>query len=156
MPPGASGSPAPSEAARGAGEKRIPLASVTCVRMHSKLKYEFELVCTSRSYRLRAPSAQALALWVTAISSEWLQLRNPPSQLAPPTPLIPHYADSACSAAHPTAMPGYGAGMAPAGIAAVSSIAPLESAHSQQRWAGAPAAAPAPSVPLAVYRESVM
>ena len=61
------------------GEKRIPLTSVTCVRMHSKLKYEFELICTSRSYRLRAPSAQALALWVTAISSEWLQLRSPPT-----------------------------------------------------------------------------
>ena len=61
------------------GEKRIPLTSVTCVRMHSKLKYEFELICTSRSYRLRAPSAQALALWVTAISSEWLQLRSLPT-----------------------------------------------------------------------------
>ena len=61
------------------GERRIPLSSVKCVRMHSKLKYEFELVCTTRSYRLRAPSAQALALWVTAISSEWLQLRNAPA-----------------------------------------------------------------------------
>ena len=48
--------------------------------MHSKLKYEFVLVCPGRTYRLRAPSAQALALWVTAISSEWLQLRNPPQQ----------------------------------------------------------------------------
>ena len=69
------------------GEKRILLSSVTHVRMHSKLKYEFELVCTNRSYRLRAPSAQALALWVTAISSEWLQLSRPGgSESQPQTP----------------------------------------------------------------------
>uniref|UniRef100_A0A7S2G347 PH domain-containing protein n=1 Tax=Haptolina brevifila TaxID=156173 RepID=A0A7S2G347_9EUKA len=58
------------------GEKCIPLVTVTSVRMHSKLKYEFEVVCTTRSYRLRAPSAQSLALWVTAISSEWMQLQH--------------------------------------------------------------------------------
>jgi len=57
-------------------EKRIPLATVTCVRMYSKLKYEFEVVCKHRSYRLRAPSAQALALWVAAISSEWMALQH--------------------------------------------------------------------------------
>ena len=39
-------------------EKRIALGSVLNVRVHSKLKFEFELVCTSRSFRLRAPSAQ--------------------------------------------------------------------------------------------------
>ena len=66
----------------GAGrEKRIALSSITCVRMHSKLKYEFEVVCSHRSYRLRAPSAQALALWVTHLSSEWLALRDPPTHL---------------------------------------------------------------------------
>ena len=70
-------------------QRNVKLASMTCVRMHSKLKYEFELVCTSRSYRLRAPSAQALALWVTAISSEWLQLRNPTTPLPAPTPQRP-------------------------------------------------------------------
>ena len=61
-------------------EKRIPLAGVTYVGIHSKLKYEFVVVGPKRTYRLRAPSAQALAFWVTAISSEWLQLRNPPQQ----------------------------------------------------------------------------
>lgn len=44
--------------------------------MYSKLKYEFEVVCKHRSYRLRAPSAQALALWVAAISSEWMALQH--------------------------------------------------------------------------------
>ncbi|KAL3925333.1 MAG: hypothetical protein SGPRY_003674, partial [Prymnesium sp.] len=42
----------------GSSDKRIDLASVLNVRVHSKLKFEFELVCISRSFRLRAPSAQ--------------------------------------------------------------------------------------------------
>ena len=40
-------------------EKRIPLSSVLNVRVVSKLKFEFELVCSVRSFRLRTPSAQA-------------------------------------------------------------------------------------------------
>ena len=57
-------------------EKRIPLASVLNVRVHSKVKFEFELVSTTRSLRLRAPSAHALRLWVTTISAEWLQIKH--------------------------------------------------------------------------------
>jgi len=68
--------------ADGAVEKRIALASVLNVRVHSKLKFEFELVCTSRSFRLRAPSAQALAVWVTTISAEWMQLHHKSTQKA--------------------------------------------------------------------------
>ena len=34
-------------------------SSVLNVRVHSKLKFEFELVCSVRSFRLRTPSAQA-------------------------------------------------------------------------------------------------
>ena len=122
-----------------AGEKRIPLASVTCVRMHSKLKYEFELVCTTRSYRLRAPSAQALALWVTAISSEWLQLRNPPTQQEQPTQQ---------SASQPAAMP--------PSIPAGAHYGPM--AHPSERWSAALSAAPAnaPAAAPLPGEESVM
>merc|ERR1719198_1934495 len=68
--------------ADGAVEKRIALGSVLNVRVHSKLKFEFELVCTARSFRLRAPSAQALAVWVTTISAEWMQLQHRSTQKA--------------------------------------------------------------------------
>ena len=68
--------------ADGGVEKRIPLGSVLNVRVHSKLKFEFELVCTSRVFRLRAPSAQALAVWVTTISAEWMQLQHRNTQRA--------------------------------------------------------------------------
>ena len=57
-------------------EKRIPLSSVLNVRVHSKLKFEFELVCAARSFRLRTPSAQALAVWVTTISAEWMKVQG--------------------------------------------------------------------------------
>ena len=46
------------------------------VRVHSKLKFEFELVCAARSFRLRTPSAQALAVWVTTISAEWMKVQG--------------------------------------------------------------------------------
>jgi len=68
--------------ADGGVEKRIALGSVLNVRVHSKLKFEFELVCTSRVFRLRAPSAQALAVWVTTISAEWMQLQHRNTQRA--------------------------------------------------------------------------
>jgi len=52
---------------------RIPLGTILKVRVRSKAKFEFELVCASRrtSCRLRAPSAQELAVWVTTISAAW-------------------------------------------------------------------------------------
>ena len=59
--------------------RRFRLASLLDVRVQSKLKFEFELFCSSRSFRLRAPSAQALALWVTAISNEWMNAQQAPS-----------------------------------------------------------------------------
>ena len=63
-------------------EKRIPLSSVLNVRVVSKLKFEFELVCSVRSFRLRTPSAQALAVWVTSISAEWMRLKHHNAQQA--------------------------------------------------------------------------
>jgi len=62
------------EVSRTEAERRIPLGSILNVRVHSKVKFEFELVCASRSYRLRAPSAQALAVWVTTISATWMDV----------------------------------------------------------------------------------
>mmetsp|Transcript_57328 Transcript_57328/g.94801 ORF Transcript_57328/g.94801 Transcript_57328/m.94801 type:complete len:1163 (+) Transcript_57328:97-3585(+) len=59
-----------------AGLRRIHLGSITSVRVHSKLKFEFELICSWRTFRLRAPSAEALAIWVTTISAEWMQLQH--------------------------------------------------------------------------------
>lgn len=56
------------------GERRIRLSSIVNIRVSSKVKFEFELVCTDRSFRLRAPSAQALAMWVTTISAEWMRI----------------------------------------------------------------------------------
>lgn len=65
-------------------ERLIPLSSIRNVHVHSKVKFEFELVCISRSYRLRAPSAQALSVWVKTISAEWLQLQHRESMEAAP------------------------------------------------------------------------
>ena len=80
-------------------ERRIPLATITSVRMHSKLKYEFEVVCKARAYRLRAPSAQSLAVWVTAISSEWMTLQHSSTQLDPMSALQMSAARP-CSSSH--------------------------------------------------------
>mmetsp|Transcript_37387 Transcript_37387/g.117592 ORF Transcript_37387/g.117592 Transcript_37387/m.117592 type:complete len:505 (-) Transcript_37387:123-1637(-) len=77
-PPSTAPSAAPDggalEVSRTEAERRIPLGSILNVRVHSKVKFEFELVCASRSYRLRAPSAQALAVWVTTISATWMDV----------------------------------------------------------------------------------
>lgn len=75
-------------------ERRIPLSSIRNVRVHSKVKFEFELVSASRSYRLRAPSAQALAVWVTTISAEWMQLQHREPMKAAPSQ--PHCSPSPC------------------------------------------------------------
>jgi serine/threonine protein kinase len=55
-------------------ERRIPLSSIVNIRVTSKVKLEFELARTDRAFRMRAPSAQALALWVTTISNEWMRI----------------------------------------------------------------------------------
>ena len=38
-------------------------------------------MCESRTYRLRAPSAQSLALWLTTISAQWMQVQASTSLL---------------------------------------------------------------------------
>ena len=115
------------------GEKRIPLSSVTSVRMHSKLKYEFELVCVSRSYRLRAPSAQSLALWVTAISSEWMALQHHSTNMVthPAMPQQPGTAVAARTAytslPSSVARPSAAQGAATAGLAPAAAASPAAS-----------------------------
>mmetsp|Transcript_19861 Transcript_19861/g.42882 ORF Transcript_19861/g.42882 Transcript_19861/m.42882 type:complete len:151 (-) Transcript_19861:342-794(-) len=61
---------------------RTPLTSAAHSASRAQIKFEFELVCKHRSYRLRAPSAQALAIWVTTISAEWMQLQHWQTQQA--------------------------------------------------------------------------
>lgn len=123
--PGGTGSSAGAEC-----ERRISLASIVNIRVTSKVKFEFELACADRAYRLRAPSAQALALWVTTISSEWMGMMQ---RVAAVWPAGRH----ALTAAAPDCAlsPDYDA----------ESLAMLsrESTVERQRWRDAPAATPA-------------
>jgi hypothetical protein len=86
---GAGGSPPdshPGETGSSAGaecERRIRLASIVNIRVSSKVKFEFELACADRAYRLRAPSAHALALWVTTISNEWMGILQREAAIGP-------------------------------------------------------------------------
>ena len=57
--------------------RHISLTTLIEIRIVSKVKLEFEIKSTNHWYRLRAPSVESFAAWVTTISAMWVSAQRP-------------------------------------------------------------------------------